>query len=236
MPGQPQHVVLRTLPGKYAFVDDSDYGFFAESLRIYAREFELAIHAWVLMPDKMQLLVTPANTSSLSLAIQATGRRYSPMFNRRRGTHGTPWDGRFRATVIEPGRYLLLAMRLMEVEPVRAGLVSAPADYRWSSYHHHAGLAHDPKVTDHAMFWALGNEPFERHRAWQQLCSEPLDEREVAALMNATMKGWVLGDATYPGMGCRCGQPPDYTTAPWPSPQVPRFTRTPARQFHLLAT
>jgi putative transposase len=99
--------------------------------------------------------------------------------------------------VIEGERYFLLASRVVELSPVRAQLVAAPEDYRWSSYRHHIGLTIDSLITDHSLFWSLGNTPFERQRAYKELCEQPLDEREAHELQQATLKGWVLGGQAY---------------------------------------
>lgn len=197
IPGQPQHVVMHSRDGQRAFIDEQDYHLFLDTLRDAAQTYEVSIHAWVLLPTGLQLLVTPSTEAALSFMMQAVGRRYVAIFNRRHGRHGGLWEGRYRSTVIEPERYCLLATQLIELAPVRAGLVAEPHAYRWSSFRHHAGLTRNPIVTDHALFWALGNAPFERQYAWQQLCSKALDEREVGVLMEATHKGWVAGGDAY---------------------------------------
>ncbi len=197
VPDQPQHVILRGLDQQPAFVDDQDYELFIDCLKAAARDHHLAVHAWVLMPGAVQLLVTPSDESSLPKAMQAVGRRYVAHFNRRYARRGTLWEGRYRATVIEGERFFLLASRVVEMAPVRNGLVAAAEDYRWSSYRHHIGLTVDSLITDHPLYWALGNTPFERQRAYRELCEQPFDERETNQLMQATLKGWVLGSDTY---------------------------------------
>lgn len=197
VPDQPQHVILRGLDQQPAFVDEQDYELFIDCLKAAARDHHLAVHAWVLMPGAVQLLVTPSDESSLPKAMQAVGRRYVAHFNRRYARRGTLWEGRYRATVIEGERYFLLASRVVELAPVRNHLVAIPEDYRWSSYRHHIGLTVDSLITDHRLYWALGNTPFERQRAYRELCEQTLDERETSQLMQATLKGWVLGSDTY---------------------------------------
>jgi REP element-mobilizing transposase RayT len=197
VPDQPQHVILRGLDQQPAFVDDQDYELFIDCLKAAARDHHLAVHAWVLMPGAVQLLVTPSDESSLPKAMQAVGRRYVAHFNRRYARRGTLWEGRYRATVIEGERFFLLASRVVELAPVRNHLVTTAEDYRWSSYRHHIGLTVDSLITDHPLYWALGNTPFERQRAYRELCEQSLDERETTQLMQATLKGWVLGSDTY---------------------------------------
>jgi putative transposase len=197
VPEQPQHVILRGLDQQPAFVDDQDYELFIDCLKAASRDHRLSIHAYVLMPGAVQLLVTPSDEASLPKAMQAVGRRYVAHFNRRYARRGTLWEGRYRATVIEGERYFLLASRVVETCPVREQLCVLPQDYRWSSCRHHSGLTIDSLVTDHPLYWSLGNTPFERQRAYTELCEQPIEEREVSQLQQATLKGWVLGGESY---------------------------------------
>jgi putative transposase len=238
VPDQPQHVILRGLDQQPAFVDDQDYELFIDCLKAAARDHHLAVHAWVLMPGAVQLLVTPSDEASLPKAMQAVGRRYVAHFNRRYARRGTLWEGRYRATVIEGERFFLLASRVVEMAPVRNHLVTAAEDYRWSSYRHHIGLTVDSLITDHPLYWALGNTPFERQRAYRELCEQPLDERETTQLMQATLKGWVLGSDTWREWASRSanrrvsplprGRPRKVREAPVPAAGAPGGSAIPA--------
>jgi len=236
VPDQPQHVILRGLDQQPAFVDDQDYELFIDCLKAAARDHHLAVHAWVLMPGAVQLLATPSDEASLPKAMQAVGRRYVAHFNRRYARRGTLWEGRYRATVIEGDRYFLLASRVVELAPVRNRLVTTAEDYRWSSYRHHIGLTVDSLITDHPLYWALGNTPFERQRAYRELCEQPLDERETTQLMQATLKGWVLGSESYREWASRTanrrvsplprGRPRKVREAPAAAPAAPQASQS----------
>ncbi|WP_459722117.1 transposase [Paraburkholderia sp. 2C] len=196
VPEQPQHVILQGLSGP-AFLDEGDYLYFIACLADAARVAGLAVHAWVLMPDAVQFLVTPSYESSVAMVMQAVGRRYVETFNRRHGRRGMVWRGGYRATVIEPDRYFLLASRVIDHAPVRNQLVAEPGNYPWSSYTHHIGQRVDRFIKDHPLYWALGNTPIERQQAYRNLGTLPLDEGEVDHLMQSTLNGWVLGSAAY---------------------------------------
>lgn len=203
VPDQPQHIILRALSQQPAFVDEQDYQHYIDCLRDAARDNQLLVHAWTLMPGAVQLLASPATESSLPKTMQAVGRRYVAAFNRRHGRRGTLWEGRFRATVIDPNQYFLLASRLVELAPVHSNLVAAPGEYRWSSYQHHVGLLTDPLISDHPRYWGLGNTPFERQRAYRELCDQPHDEAEANRLIQATNKGWVFGSDSFRAMAAQ---------------------------------
>ncbi len=197
VPGQPHHLIQRGAGRQPVFLDDDDRQRFLRHVKEGARQFTVAIHAYVLMSNHFHLLVTPAEANGLARMMQWVGRHYVPYFNLKHGRSGTLWQGRYRTAVIDSERYLLLCSRYIELNPVRAGIVAAPADYGWSSYRHHAGLATDSLITEHPLFWALGNTPFAREAAYRRLIDEALSESEMTSLTEATLKGWAVGSAQF---------------------------------------
>jgi len=194
---QPHHIFQQGNNRQPLFCDSGDFSAFLGWLRDAARQFKVAIHAYVLMENRLHLLATPADEEGLGRMMQWVGRHYVPYFNRKYGHAGTLWQGRFRASVIEAPRYLLSCYRYLETNPVRAGLVSTADQYPWSSYAHHAGIRVDPLVTDHPLYWSLGNTPFEREAEYKALLEQGLPPEQVATLSAALLKGWVLGDAAF---------------------------------------
>lgn len=197
IPQQPHHVFQQGNNRQPVFCDGSDFQAFLGWLRDAARQCKVAIHAYVLTQHQVHLLATPADAEGLGRMMQWVGRHYVPYFNRRHGHLGTLWQGRFKASVIEAPRYLLACYRYLETQPVRAGLAASAAQYPWSSCAHHVGTAVDPLVTDHPLYWSLGNTPFEREAHYSALLEQALPPEQVALLDAALLKGWVLGDAAF---------------------------------------
>jgi len=190
--GFPHHVIQRGNNRQAVFADVSDYQRYLYLLHEISAGQAVAVHAYVLMTNHVHLLVTPDADDGISRFMQALGRRYVRWFNDRHQRTGTLWEGRFRSTVIASDRYLLACMRYIELNPVRAGLAAAPEEYRWSSNAHHVGRLVDPLITDHALFWALGNTPFERQSAYRQLFEAPLPTEHLNEIRRATNRGWAL--------------------------------------------
>ena len=195
--GQPHLVLLRGLEHQAIVRDDVDRRACLAALSEATLLHHVALHAYLLMDDRLRLLVTPPATGSLGLAVQDFGRRYVGSFNRRHGRRGTLWDGRFRATVVQPGALALQAMLFVDTEAVRAGLVDAAAQHRWSSAAHHLGRHRDPLVSTLADYWQLGNTPFERESAYARRLSEGLSEGDATRFADACCKGWAVGDVAY---------------------------------------
>ncbi|RQO34675.1 transposase [Herminiimonas sp. KBW02] len=197
VPNQPHHITQSGNDRQLVFRETADYLEFLARLREAARQFKVSIHAYVLMPDHLHLLATPVDQDGLSRMVQWLGRHYVPYFNRKYERSGTLWQGRYKATVVDAEGYLMTCCRYIETNPVRTGLVAAAGDYPWSSYPHHIGLKSDPIITDHPLYWALGNTPFEREAAYKAWIEQGLSAAEVAAVSDATMKGWALGSEQY---------------------------------------
>lgn len=197
VPQQPHHVIQWGNSRQPVFIDDEDRTVFLGKLREGGKQFGVAIHAYVLMPDHFHLLATPQSEEALGRLIQWMGRYYVPYFNRKYDRSGTLWQGRYRATVVESEKYFLLCSSYIELNPVRAGIAIDPAAYPWSSYLHHIGLKADPLIVDHVLYWALGNTPFERELAYRKLTEQGISKEELKLITDATVKGWALGSPSF---------------------------------------
>jgi putative transposase len=189
LPHQPHLVVQRGNDNQLIFRDDEDHERFLGWLKECARFYKVAVHAWVLLPSHVVLLATPADADGLALMMQKVGRYYVPWFNGKHGRSGTLFQGRFKTAVVDAAPYLLACSRYIELAPVQAGLAAAPLDYRWSSYAHHAGVRPDPLVTDHTLYWGLGNTPFQREAAYIALAEQGPGAGEQTLIDAALAKG-----------------------------------------------
>ena len=129
--------------------------------------------------------------------MQALGRRYVRYFNDAQGRTGTLWEGRYKSTLIQTDRYLLACMAYIDLNPVRAGMVSQAADYPWSSHGHYIGRGTDKLVTPHALTWTLGNTPFAREAAYAELVQSGVNPVQQLALTAATLRGWAFGEPDF---------------------------------------
>lgn len=197
VPHQAHHIIQRGHDGSVIFRDGDDHLAFLGWVKEAARQFKVAIHAYALMPDHLHLLATPSDEQGLARMMQWIGRHYVPYFNQKHGRSGTLWQGRYRATVVDAERYLLHVCRYIELNPVRSGLASTAAEYPWSSYLHHIGAKQDGLITDHPVYWSIGNTPFDREIAYRRLTEEGLAQAEVARITDATLKGWALGSEDF---------------------------------------
>ena len=193
LPNHPHHIIQTGNDKQLIFREDEDCQRFLAWLKESAKDFKVAVHAYVLMPNHLQLLATPTTEEGLAQTMQRVGRYYVPWYNAKYARSGSLFQGRFKTSLIDAARYLMTCSRYIESNPVRSQLVSDAGEYKWSSYAHHAGIRPEPVITDHALYWALGNTPFQREAAYIELSLPWLSEVELAAVDASVLKGWPLG-------------------------------------------
>lgn len=197
LPGYPHHVIQRGNNRQAIFSSSVDYQTLLDLLGENAKKFDVAIHAYVLMGNHFHLLATPQTQDGLPQMMQAVGRRYVRYFNDTQKRSGTLWEGRYKSTLIQTERYLLACMAYIDLNPVRAGLVTQARDYPWSSHGHYTGQRTDKLITPHALIWELGNTPFAREAAYAALVQAGIQPVQQAALTDSVLRGWALGEPDF---------------------------------------
>jgi putative transposase len=193
IPGQPQHVIQRGNNRQEIFCADEDYQFFLQKLHAAGKKHSCDIHAYALMTNHVHLLVTPHTKDGIGKLMQMLGRYYVQYFNQRYKRSGTLWEGRYKATLIDSKQYLFTCMRYIELNPLRVGMVTHPADYPWSSYRHNALGQPDAVVTPQREYKRLGKTDAQRQSAYRQMFEMQLEEKTLDEIRSATNKAWVLG-------------------------------------------
>ena len=196
LPGIPQHVIQRGNNRSRMFVAESDFWTFRNCLRTACHDHDCRIHAYVLMTNHVHLVMTPGYSEAIGKVMQSVGRGYVRYFNDATGRTGGLWEGRYRATVIDSDGYLLACYRYVELNPVRAGMVTCPGDYPWSSYRANSWGHPDDLVSPHEQYAALGRDPAARRSAYRDLVATGVEESTLDQIRAATHKGWALGSVT----------------------------------------
>ena len=192
--GLPLHIVQRGHNRGACFFDDQDrlayLGWLGDALE---RE-RCRLHAYVLMTNHVHLLLTPEQADRVPQVLISVGRRYVQSINHRYGRSGTLWEGRYKSSLVQAESYLLLCQRYIELNPMRAGMVADPADYRWSSYRANALGAADALVSPHPLYLALGADEDTRRGAYRELFRGALDEKPLSDLRLALNQDQPIGN------------------------------------------
>jgi putative transposase len=193
----PLHIIQRGNNRQACFYADGDYQSYLGWLEKYAKESMCAIHAYVLMTNHVHLLLTPRTATSAGQMMKRLGQRYVQYVNRSYRRSGTLWEGRFRSCLTQEEQYLLGCYRYIELNPVRAGMVGHPGEYRWSSYANNGQGEPSTILTPHPLYMAMGSDAKTRQIRYRELFRYQLDPDLVDEIRAATNGNYALGSLAF---------------------------------------
>jgi putative transposase len=185
LPGVPLHVIQRGHDRQPCFLVEDDYRKFLNWLALHARATQASVHAYVLMTNHVHLLLSVADVKSLACLMKSTTQNYSQYFNHRYQRCGAVWQGRYKSCVVQTEDYFLACQRYIELNPVRAGMVRYPGNYRWSSYRCNSEGRGDSVVTPHQLYQRLGATPTARQQAYLGLFGEQMADAAIERIRSA---------------------------------------------------
>jgi len=143
----PYHVTQRGNYQQTIFESEEDYRQYLAWLKEYSEKYSLDVWAYCLMSNHVHFVCVPRNDDSLARAFNTLHMRYSQYYNRKMGVTGHLWQGRFFSCILDE-EHLYAAIRYVENNPVRAGVVHEPESYKWSSTRGHCGIVSDEILSD----------------------------------------------------------------------------------------
>lgn len=193
MPGQLFHVIQRGNNRSVCFYAEEDYQLYLYQLGRLAEKYFVNIHAYVLMTNHVHLLMTGKQKDSISSLMKYLGQCYVQYINKTYKRSGTLWEGRYKSCLIDADEYLLHCQRYIELNPVRAGMVDHPAEYRWTSYRANAQGEVNSLLSRHEIYSQLSSNAEERQSCYRELFRYELNPELVDELRATTNGGYVLG-------------------------------------------
>jgi len=183
--GLPHHVTQRGNRGADVFFTSADRQDYLIRLGEYADQHGLRVWAYCLMANHVHLVVVPERPESLAAVLRPLHMRHAQRMNEQHGWVGHLWQGRYFSCALDEA-HLWDAVRYVECNPVRAGLVVEAADYPWSSAAPHCGLRKDPVLSpDLPLLGTVRNWP-----AWLR---ETGDTAEFELIRRRTLRGLPCG-------------------------------------------
>ena len=184
VPGYPHHITQRGNRRQETFFCDDDYRQYIALMAEWCSRCGVDIWAYCLMPNHTHLIAVPRTEDSMRKAIGEAHRRYARMINFREGWRGYLWQRRFHSFVMDE-RYLLAAVRYIELNPVRAHLVTDPISYPWSSARAHIKKRDDTLVKVSPLLELIPD--------WNEFLKDELQEKEYQELCQHERTGRPLG-------------------------------------------
>ena len=190
--GLPHHVTQRGNRREDVFFTDEDREAYLTWLKEYCDKYGLTVLAYCLMTNHIHLIVVPATDDGLHRVLKPLHMRYAQRINRARNWKGHLWQGRFFSSPLDEV-YLLAAVRYVECNPVRAGMVERAEDYRWSSASAHCGNRSD-SVLSLESGW---RKQFAAIDDWSAWLSEADEIEKIRILRQNVEKGLPCGNESF---------------------------------------
>ena len=188
--GVTQLITQRGNNNQAVFFSEQDYLYYLDILNQTAIKEQCQIHAYVLMSNYIHILATPTKDDGISRLMKGIGQRYVSYINKVEKRSGSLWNGRYKASLIEEGDYLLACMHYIETTPVREGMVKTSKNYKWTSYMNNAqGEDTEVRITQHKSYSSLrtlmgGNDKQIREN-YKQLLRESLTQQQLQEINKA---------------------------------------------------
>ena len=183
----PYHVTQRGNRQQDVFFNADDRKRFLNWLSMYAARFRFDIQAYCLMSNHIHLVGFPRKPDSMARTMKIVQVRHAKAINRDKGWQGHLWQRRYFAAAMDES-HMWLAIRYVEQNPVRAGIVAKAEDYIWSSAGYHCGLRDDDPVVKHdkRILTMFDN--------WSKILRDIPSKENVELLQRRTRTGIPCGD------------------------------------------
>lgn len=185
------HVTQRGNARQVIFVDDADRLVYLELLREHCQLCPVSLLGYCLMSNHVHLLAVPHSSEALAQSLKQAHGRYASYWNACQSSSGHVWQGRFYSCPLDES-HLWKALRYVELNPVRAGMVSAPEVWKWSSAGAHCGFAEPDQVLEMDRWSKRWTVP-----EWRAFLSVAETSDDLIALRQFTHTGRPLGSAEF---------------------------------------
>jgi putative transposase len=196
--GYPHHISQRGHNRQAVFISDEDYLFYLENLREWKEKLACKVYAYCLMTNHVHLIVDPGEDErNLAQLIKRVAGRQTRYVNRQEKRTGSLWEGRYKSSTISTDEYLLACCRYVELNPVRAGIVTDPMDYRWSSYRGKTGKHKEEWLDFDPCYMGLAGSKKKRAERYREWVKGTIPEGEWEVIRQSLQRGQLTGSARF---------------------------------------
>ncbi len=199
LPNYPHHIIQRGHNRQVVFAEAGDFQRYLYDLRELKSAFGVKVYAYCLMTNHVHLLLAPdESTTGLGQLMKALAARMTRYRNKLEGRSGTLWEGRYKSSLVQSDCYLLACSRYIELNPVRARMVSQPEDYAWSSYLlRFSGQSCDNWLDTDPCFEALGHTLEDRRLKYRTFVNQGVPSEELTLIREALQRGQLTGNTRF---------------------------------------
>jgi len=185
------HVTQRGNARQVILAEDADRLVYLQLLRDHCQLYPVSLLGYCLMSNHVHLLAVPHTSEALARCLKQAHGRYASYWNALHSSSGHVWQGRFYSCPLDES-HLWKALRYVELNPVRAGMVSAPELWKWSSAAAHGGFV-DPDPVLAMERWSKRWTVLE----WRTFLAVDEDPDDLNALRLFTHTGRPLGGRVF---------------------------------------
>ncbi len=188
------HVINRGNGRQEVFHKDSDYSAFVELMKEAKERYSVDLYAYCLMPNHFHIAVQPEKGEDLSRWMQWLMTSHVRRYHRHYESSGHVWQGRYKSFMIQKDSHLLMVLRYIESNPVRAKLVGSATEWQWSSHNETLGKA-QRMLTDMV--------PLDLPVEWGQYVDMTFHEADLDRLRRSVNRQTPFGDAEWQMQKCK---------------------------------
>jgi len=182
------HILNRGNSKQKVFHKDKDYEAFIRLMKEAKERYPIKLFAYCLMPNHFHMVLKPVYGKDLSRYMQWLMTSHVRRYHSHYRTSGHIWQGRFKSFIVQEDGHLLIVLRYVEGNPVRAGLTRSARDWVWSSHKEALGERARSLIDD---------IPVELPDEWGRYVDEPLTEKDLERLRESAHRQAPFGAFTW---------------------------------------
>ena len=174
------HILTRGNNRQEVFKDERDYKKYIEILQRYKDKYKFELYHYVLMRNHVHLILESIERGgTLAEIMKGINLSYAQYYKKRFKHIGHFWQDRYKSIIISKDDYLLACGSYVELNPVRAGIVEDPKDYKWSSYNVYAYGKKDFIADEHSIYKGLSRNEAERRKKYREFIKGMIKEKDA---------------------------------------------------------
>jgi putative transposase len=198
LPNFPHHIIQRGHNKQPVFFTQEDYIYYLESLQEWRTRLNCKIYAFCLMTNHIHLIIDPGDTpENMALLMKHVAGRQTRYINTKHKNTGSLWEGRYKSSPIQSEEYLLACCRYIELNPVRAKMVTDPTHYLWSSCRTKLNLSTSFVFDQSPLYQSLGSNREIRSQCYRKWLYDAIPKGEYQFLRESIQRGQLTGNTTF---------------------------------------
>ena len=174
------HILTRGNNRQEVFKDERDYKKYIEILQRYKDKYKFKLYHYILMRNHVHLILESIERGgTLAEIMKGINLSYAQYYKKRFKHIGHFWQDRYKSIIISKDDYLLACGSYVELNPVRAGIVEDPKDYKWSSYNVYAYGKKDFIADEHSIYKGLSRNEAERRKKYREFIKGMIKEKDA---------------------------------------------------------